>query len=178
MRRGLIQIYTGDGKGKTTAALGLALRAAGRGLRVQIYQFLKGGSPPSGELLALDRCGLPIRWRRFDDQIPPMFRKGEGGEEELRSSLRRAMDEVREGMMGGQFDLVVLDEINVALSQGWLSMETVLELLEGCPEGVEVVLTGRGAPEILLERAHLVTEMRCIKHPFDQGVPARRGIEY
>jgi len=178
LKRGLIQIYTGDGKGKTTAAFGIALRAAGRGLRVQIYQFLKGGSPPSGEVLALDNCGLPIRWRRFDDQIPPMFRKGGGGEEELRRSLRKALEEVREGVLGGQTDLVILDEINVALAQGWLPVESVLEFLQECPEGVEVVLTGRGAPECLLERAHLVTEMRCIKHPFDQGVPARRGIEF
>jgi cob(I)alamin adenosyltransferase len=178
MRKGLIQVYTGDGKGKTTAAFGLAIRAAGQGLRVRIYQFLKGGSPISGELIGLQKCSLSVYWKRYSDQIPPMFQGEEPDETALKKSLKLALEEVRTEMGLGELDLVVLDEINVALGQGWIPLEGVLSLLIERPPGVEVVLTGRGAPQALLEQADLVTDMRAVKHPYDKGLAARRGIEF
>jgi cob(I)alamin adenosyltransferase len=178
MKRGLIQVYTGDGKGKTTAAMGLALRAAGQGLRVRIFQFLKGGSPVSGEFLGVERCNLPMGWKRFDDQIPPMFSKGDVDEAELGRRLRRALEEVREVMRAGQADVIILDEINVALGQKWLDVGDALSFLAEKPAEVELILTGRGAPPELQEHADLVTEMREIKHPFQAGIGARKGIEF
>lgn len=174
----MVQVYTGNGKGKTTAAVGLALRAAGRGLRVRIFQFLKGGAPVSGEFLGLDSCQLPVVWRRFDDQIPPLFQKGPADDSALRRALERALEEVRAAVGSGDVDLVILDEINVAMAQGWVPVEAVLSLLRDKDPSLEVVLTGRGAPAPILERADLVTEMQEVKHPFSQGVGARKGIEF
>jgi cob(I)alamin adenosyltransferase len=174
----MIQVYTGDGKGKTTAAFGLALRAAGRGLKVRIYQFLKGGASISGELMGLKLCALPIEWIRFPDQIPPLFHKGKHDETGLRKALQSALERVREDLREQTPDLVILDELNVALAQEWIPMGAVQSLLDSRPIGVEVVVTGRDAPQALLERADLVTEMRTVKHPYDKGVQARKGIEF
>ena len=178
MKKGLVQVYTGDGKGKTTAAIGQAFRAAGRGLRVQIYQFLKSRSPVFGEFLCLEGAEIPIRWKRFDNQVPPAFQKGEPDEESFFLSLQEALEEVQESIAKGDKDLVILDEINVAMKQGWISIEDVLSILMQKPSGVEVILTGRGAPREILEKADLVTEMLEVKHPFMKGIKARKGIEY
>jgi cob(I)alamin adenosyltransferase len=178
VKRAMVQIYTGDGKGKTTAAFGLALRAAGQGLRVMIFQFLKGGAPLSGELKALQRADLPIEWRRFDDQVPPLFSGEAPKAPPLQEALKSSLREVEECIRGGKFDLVILDELVVALAQGWVAVDEVIELLRRRPPAVEVVLTGRGAPQALVTEAELVSEIREIKHPFRGGVPARKGIEY
>ncbi len=173
-RKGLVQVYTGEGKGKTTAALGLALRAAGRGWRVKVFQFLK---PPrsSGEhfaalKLAPDLEIIAVGRQGFIFKKPPHKKDVNLA----REGLRRA----EEALVSGRVDLLVLDEINVALSLGLVQVEAVLALLNGRPEEVEVVLTGRGAPEEILARADLVTEMKPLKHPFDRGVAAREGIEF
>ena len=172
LERGLVQVYTGKGKGKTTAALGLALRAAGHGLRVHIVQFLKGW-PDRGELRSIER--LPgVTLREFGRQGFVDPRHPQPADYELAG---QALAEAR-AALAGDVDLLILDEANVALLFGLVSLEDVLALLDARPAHVEVVLTGQGAPQGLIERADLVTEMSLVKHPYDAGVPARRGIDY
>jgi len=173
LERGLVQIYTGDGKGKTSAAFGLALRAIGRGLKVYVIQFIKGGFD-YGELYVVDK--LPnLKLKAFGrgsfiTEKPPGKRDFQLAEEALT---------LAEGIIkGGEYDIVILDEINVALSLKLVKIERVLELIKNKPRHVELVLTGRRAPDEIIEAADLVTEMREIKHPFNKGCQARKGIEY
>ncbi len=170
---GYIQVYTGNGKGKTTAALGLALRAAGYGLKTYIGQFLKGQT--YGELAAVRRLSPLITIAQFG-------RKGfihvtENPEDEDIERARRGLDKCLRAMLSGKFRLVVLDEICVALHFRLLSEKDVHDFLAQKPRDVEVVLTGRYAPPSLLRRADLVTEMREKKHYYAKGVRARAGIE-
>jgi cob(I)alamin adenosyltransferase len=173
LERGLIQVYTGDGKGKTTAALGLALRAAGHGLRVEIVQFVKGW-PGYGELRGVERLPTVV--------IHPFGRSGwvhpDRPQPKDYEQAAQALACARQIMAGGRADVVVLDEINVALDYGLLDLEAVLALLDAKPPAVELVLTGRNAHPDVVRRADLVTEMRKIKHPFDQGIYGRQGIEF
>lgn len=169
---GLVQIYTGNGKGKTTAALGLALRASGHGLRVYFAQFMKG--LPYGELRALSR--LPSvtivqfgarRWTHPEEVTA-----------EDRAMARAGLRSATEALHSGGYDLVVLDEINVAAGWGLLSVKQVRALILNRPAKVELILTGRYVPEAILRLADLVTEMSEIRHPFNSGMTARRGIEF
>jgi cob(I)alamin adenosyltransferase len=172
-RHGMVQIYTGDGKGKTTAALGLALRASGQGLRVYIIQFMKGW-PFYGELESVKH--LPgVTLRQFGR--PDFVSKEHPDPEDIRQA-GEALDHAREVVVSGQYDLVILDEINVALEFGLVPLADVTSLLEQRPPRVELVLTGRWAPPGLIARADLVTEMLAIKHPYNDGVQARKGIEF
>jgi cob(I)alamin adenosyltransferase len=172
LSKGYVQIYTGDGKGKTTAALGLALRAAGYGMHTYIGQFIKGR--PYGELEALsDHPCITIE--QYGD-VHHVQRKEITPEHVAR--VRRGLERVREAMHSGQYDLVVLDEVNVVLWFKLLRVEEVLALLDDRPLNVEVILTGRRAPQQLIDRADLVTEMREVKHYYQQGVMARQGIEW
>jgi len=169
---GLVQLYTGDGKGKTTAALGLALRAAGHGLRTYIAQFMKGqdyGELHSAPLLAPYVTIEPLGQLAFvrADQITP---------EDI-ALVQRGLERVRQVLVGGAYQIVVLDEINMAIYFGLATVEQVLEIIRSRPAGIELVLTGRRAPQELIDAADLVTEMREIKHPYQKGVLARRGIE-
>ena len=171
LNKGYVQVYTGDGKGKTTAALGLALRAAGHGMRTYVGQFMKG--QPYGELEALRDHPLitveqygDVRCIRREEVTPAHLEQAE-----------RGLERVREAMCSGQYDLVVLDEVNVTIWFGLLEVGAVLGLLDQRPAGVEVILTGRRAPPELIHRADLVTEMREVKHYYQQGVAARDGIE-
>lgn len=173
LQRGLIQVYTGNGKGKTTAALGLALRASGHGLRVLIIQFMKGW-PNYGELRAVKQLpGVELRQfgrAEFVDRNNPDP-----------ADVRMAHDALRaaaEAMERGECDILILDEINVALDFGLITLDEVLRLLDAKPPTMELVLTGRNAHPELIRRADLVTEMLDIKHPYAEGVQARRGIEY
>ena len=171
--RGMIQVYTGNGKGKTTAALGLALRAAGHGLRTYFGQFLKG--QPTGEIPASEKLAPLIRIEQFgrrgfllvtdkvDDEDVERARRG------LRASL--------EAMLSGEFRIVVLDEAITAVHLKILEEREVLDFLAKKPAEVEVVLTGRYATLAILEKADLATEMKDLKHYFDRGVRAREGIE-
>jgi cob(I)alamin adenosyltransferase len=169
--KGYVQVYTGDGKGKTTAALGLALRASGHGLRTYVGQFMKGQH--YGELEALcDHPGITIE--QYGDVR--CIRREEVTPEHV-AQARRGLERAREAMLSGQYDIVVLDELNVAIWFGLLTVKEVLALLEQRPERVELILTGRRAPQELIERADLVTEMREVKHYYQQGVMARAGIE-
>jgi cob(I)alamin adenosyltransferase len=171
LTKGYVQLYAGDGKGKTTAALGLALRASGRGLHTYIGQFMKGQRYGETEALrdhptiTLEQYGSPRCIRREEVTAEHVAEAQEG--------LERA----REVMLSGDYDLVVLDEVNVSIWFGLLETEDVLALLDEKPEHVEVVLTGRRAPQALIDRADLVTEMREVKHYYQQGVKARIGIE-
>lgn len=175
---GLINVFWGDGKGKTTAAIGAALRALGHGMRVHLIQFFKGGSKSSfqeyGELIALQQFDN-FSYKQFglSDWIV-----GEPTEEQLEVG-RRALAASREAVSSGEYDLVILDEILYAIQLGVLSTEDVLELLKHKAPRTEVVLTGshRRLPEIEAA-ADLVTEIKKIKHPFDRGITARKGIEY
>ncbi|HWI41419.1 MAG TPA: cob(I)yrinic acid a,c-diamide adenosyltransferase [Verrucomicrobiae bacterium] len=172
LERGLVQVYTGNGKGKTTAALGLAFRAAGRGLRVLVLQFMKGGGP-YGEHLAAEKLAPLLT-------IVPTGRAGWVDREnpaEDRALAREALAKAEQEIASGAFDLVVLDEINGAVSFGLLEVEQVLDLMRHKPPQVELVLTGRNADPRVIEAADLVTEMTEIKHYYRQGVPARIGIE-
>jgi cob(I)alamin adenosyltransferase len=172
VERGLVQVYTGEGKGKTTAALGLALRACGSGLKVFLAQFVKGR--PSGELTSLARFADLVTVRQYGRES---FIVAEATAEDLRLA-RAGWQEVGQVAARAQHDLLILDEIGIALHYGLLSTAEVLELVEGKPAGLELVLTGRRMPPEILERADLVTEMRQVKHYHARGVPARRGIEY
>jgi len=171
---GKIQVFTGEGKGKTTAALGLAWRAIGRGKNVLMIQLLKGPNT-SGEQLAADAFGS-----HFD--IKPVGRKGfiyrTGCEPRDRTLAEMALEEVRKAYEGGSYDVIVLDEVNVAVHLGLLGVDAVLELMDSKPAHVELILTGRYAPKEVIEKADTVLEMKKIKHHFDAGVPAREGIEY
>ncbi len=171
LTRGYVQLYTGDGKGKTTAALGLALRASGSGLRTYIGQFMKGQA--CGETRALAQHPL-ITLEQYGDVL--CIRREEVTAEHL-AQAQRGLATAREAMLSGDYDLVVLDEVNVAVWFGVLALQDVLALLDERPRQVELVLTGRKAPQALIDRADLVTEMREIKHYYVQGVEARVGIE-
>lgn len=175
MTEGFVQVYTGEGKGKTTAALGLCLRALGAGLSVYFGQFLKGR--PSAELASLEAlAGLPGARLRVSRFGTGRFLGRTPGPEDL-AAAAAGLAEAREELASGGRDLVVLDEACVALSRGLLPRPAFEALLEVRPAGTELVLTGRGAPAWLIERADLVTELRAVKHYFDRGVAARRGIE-
>jgi len=171
--RGLIQVYTGTGKGKTTAALGQAMRAAGQGLHVYIIQFMKGW-PYYGEL---DTVGHHpnITLKQFGR--PDYVDKNKPEPIDIRMA-QEALQHACEVLTSGQYSLVVLDEINVALDWKLITLDGVLKLLDKKPENVELILTGRYAHPEILARADLVTEMQEIKHPYQKGIVSRRGIEY
>lgn len=174
-RRGLILINTGPGKGKTTAALGTALRAAGNGMKVLVLQFLKG-SWHYGELDAVQAFGEHFVIR----QMGRGFVKVGGAEtdpEDLRM-VQTAWDEARQAILSGEWDMVVLDEINYAIGYGMLDPAVVVDTLRNRPEMVHVILTGRNAHPSLVELADTVTEMREVKHAYQKGILAQRGIEY
>jgi len=176
LRKGLIIVHTGPGKGKTTAALGTALRAVGQGLRVLMVQFIKG-SWHYGELDAAPLLGE----ERFT--ILPMGRGfvkvgAEKPDPEDVRLVEEAWRLANEKIQSGQYDLVILDEINYAISYKMLRPEVVVEGLRAKPEMVHVILTGRNAHPDIVAMADLVTEMREVKHPYQHGIPAQRGIEY
>jgi cob(I)alamin adenosyltransferase len=179
LKKGIVQIYTGSGKGKTTAAFGLALRAAGQGNKVLIYQFLKPASLETGERIALKAETLGIRVEAID---AAWDMSESWGEEKAVSHMRTVIGEVlariAEMAQNRLYDVLILDEIVFCLSKGLAELEDVKNLIEQRYPTVEIVLTGRDATAELMELADLVTEMKNIKHPFDAGQPARRGIEY
>ena len=170
-RGGRVHVYTGEGKGKTSAAMGLALRALGHHRRVFIGQFLKTGS--SGEVAALGAFDL-VNVECYGHHG---WLFGEPGPEHVRRA-KTGFDCSLDALTGGRYDVVILDEIDIALSFGLLTLEDCLILLDRWPSDVELVLTGRDAPREITERADLVTEMRAVKHYYRRGIAARPGIEY
>jgi len=172
LEKGCVQVYTGNGKGKTTAALGLALRAVGRCLKVCMFQFIKGGGR-YGEHIAAEKLAPLLT-------IIQSGRPGWVNTKEITEDRRiaqEALTKARELLTSGEFDLFICDEINGAVGFGLIDIEQVLELISNKPEKTELVLTGRNADERIIEAADLVTEMREIKHYYKSGVPARTGIE-
>jgi len=173
LEKGTVQVYTGNGKGKTTAALGQALRACGHGLRVVMIQFMKG-SKNYGEVMIASK--IP-NFEIFQFGLPTFVEKGNPSEEDLRLA-RLGMEFARNAIAQGKYDMVILDEINCAMDYGLVKNSEVLELLKGKPEKVEIILTGRYAPQEILDAADLVTEMREVKHHYQAGIGAREGIEF
>ncbi|WP_457636642.1 cob(I)yrinic acid a,c-diamide adenosyltransferase [Oceanithermus sp.] len=171
-RRGLVLVYTGHGKGKTTAALGLVLRSLGRGLRPRVFQFIKHERAAYGEHRALAKLGVPIEG--LGDGFSWRSRDLERSAELAREGWRRAAAAVG----SGEWDLVVLDEVTYPLNFGWIPVAEVVEALGSRPRHVHVVLTGRDAPWELVELADTVTEMKKVKHAYDAGVPAQKGMEH
>ena len=169
--KGCVQVYTGDGKGKTTAAIGLAIRALGAGWRVFIAQFLKSGEYSEHKALAelSDHRTIKTYGRN-------VFIKGEP-EEEDRRLAQEAYQEIAEIVASGQYRLVILDEANVAVHYGLITVAQILDLIDRRAEEVELLITGRYAHSQLIERADLVTEMSAVKHYFDRGIKARVGVE-
>jgi cob(I)alamin adenosyltransferase len=174
--QGLIVVFTGDGKGKTSAALGTALRATGHKLYVSLVQFVKGPSG-SGEAKAAERLAPEFEFvslgRGFVNccgSTTPL--------EEHRRAAAEALEAARQRLHSGAWDMIILDEINTAVSLGLLDTQQVIDLVRSKPPRVHLVLTGRDAKPEVVELADTVTEMRSVKHPYDQGKPARKGIDF
>ena len=170
---GLIQIYTGNGKGKTTAALGLVLRACGHGAKIAVIQFMKGWEH-YGELSAVK---LLPNVTLVQTGRPDYVYRGKEEQQDFEEA-KRGLALASEFVSSGEYDLLILDEINVALDYKLIPLCDVLTLLDSKPISLEIVLTGRSAPKELTEKADLVTEMKEIKHPYQKGLQGRRGIEY
>lgn len=173
--KGLVHIYTGDGKGKTTAAIGLGVRAYGRGLKVLMVQFLKGME--TGEMFTLkllepgfvlhrSREVLKFTWDMTDEELS-----------RTRQIQKEILDYAVDATYCGGWDMVILDEVMGALSSGVLDLKDVLDFVKDKPDRLEIVMTGRNAPAELIELADYVSEIKCVKHPIDNGIPARKGIE-
>ena len=169
--KGYIQVYTGDGKGKTTAALGLSLRAAGAKLKVFIAQFVKGME--YSELDAIKRYDDYITLKQYGRNA---FIHGEPTEEDF-DAARKGFDELKDAILSGEYSLVIIDEANIAIYYKLFSVEDLISLIDKKPGHVEIVITGRKADPKIIERADLVTEMKEIKHYYKNGVKARKGIE-
>ena len=172
INKGLVMVNTGNGKGKTTAAMGVLFRAWGRNMRVIMLQFIKHTTANFGEQRAAQKIGLTMRamgdgftWRSRDlDQS---------------ADLARALwEDAKEVLASGDHDVVVLDEFTYPMHYGWIPTEEVIEALEGRPEMLPVIITGRNAPAALIEYADLVTEMNVVKHPYQSGIKAQPGIEF
>jgi len=172
-KKGLVQIFTGDGKGKTSAALGVVLRALGHGLRVCIVVFMKGDYP-YGEWKFLSK--IPnVKVARFGFRT---FTDPANVKPEEIEQAKQALATAREAMLSGSYDLVVLDEVNIAIGWKLIELDEVVKLIQDKPSNVELILTGRHADTKLVEMADLVTECLKIKHPYDKGMVARQGIDY
>jgi cob(I)alamin adenosyltransferase len=171
MKHGFVQVYTGDGKGKTTAAIGLVVRAAGAGLKVFIAQFIKSGD--YSEIKALKKFSDHITIRQFGQG---RFIRGKPADEDI-AAAQNGLNAVVSAVFSDEFDIVVIEEGNVAVTCGLLSVQDILDVISIKPEGVELVITGRGADPSVIEKADLVTEMKEIKHYYQKGVQARVGIE-
>jgi cob(I)alamin adenosyltransferase len=171
--KGYVQVYTGNGKGKTTASLGLALRAAGHGLKTVIIQFMKGWID-YGELAGVRMLAPYVEIHQAGRDT--FVNRKNPDPEDVRLA-RQGFELAKETILGRRADIVVLDEINCAVDFGLLPVDEVLELVRNKPDGMELVLTGRGAPREIVDAADLVTEMREVKHYYAKGVDARTGVE-
>jgi cob(I)alamin adenosyltransferase len=171
-RQALVIVLTGQGKGKTTAALGVVLRAWGRGMKAVVLQFVKARTSNYGENRAAKKLGI--------EMIP----LGEGFTwlskdiEKDKATARECWELARQKIASGQYDIVVLDEITYPMSYGWITVEEVIDALRRRPQGLHVIITGRDAPQELIDFADLVTEMREVKHPYEKGLKAQAGIDF
>ncbi len=172
LTRGLVEVFTGNGKGKTTAALGVALRALGHNLRVYIVYFMKGGYPYGEQQILSQLPNISFSIFGQESFVDPTNVKPEEKEE-----ARKALAQAREVLFSGRYDIVILDEINVAAAWKLIAVDDVIDSIKKQPEHVELILTGRYADSRVVNAADLVTEMVKIKHPYDQGIQSRAGIE-
>ncbi len=181
LKRGYVQVYTGDCKGKTTAALGLAFRALGHGFKIHMIQFLKGKGT---DRMAWSEYGEWISARKFGDQFiiepfgRPEFVNPKHPKPEDIELAKKGVERALEIMKKNEVDILILDELNVAYMFNLISPDDILKILNNKPDDMELIITGRGAPKELMEKADLVTEMKEIKHYYYQGIDARKGIEF
>ena len=175
IQEGLVHVYTGEGKGKTTAALGIALRAVGWGARVCVVQFIKGYSE-IGEAKFAAQMPDRLALKQFAIDLTRTIDEADVLEREL--AAEEAMAWAEQVVSQGEFDVVILDEINNALHYGLIPIPRVLSMIAGRPSHVELILTGRSAPAEIVDAADYVTELRMIKHPFEKGIGARKAIDY
>ncbi|HHU62837.1 MAG TPA: cob(I)yrinic acid a,c-diamide adenosyltransferase [Clostridiales bacterium] len=176
MEKGYIQVYTGDGKGKTTAALGLAFRAIGGGFKVIMIQFLKGRD--TGELHSIEYVRPHFEIYRFCQCKEFFWHLSDIERNELKDDMQRGLAFIKNILENNMCDLLILDEIIGAVNNGLLQESTLCHLLDQKPQGMEVVITGRDVPKLLAKKADLITEMKQVKHYMNKGVKARKGIEY
>jgi len=172
--RGMIQVYTGEGKGKTTAALGLAMRAVGHGRKVYMIQFLKGGPQKTGEIASAEKLGplltiKPMGRAGFTNLANPGFKD--------RELAQKALDHAWQLIRYNACDILILDEVNIAAAYNLIAVQDLLDLMAAKPDGMELILTGRHAPPEIIEKADLVTEMKNLKHYYEKGVPDRISAE-
>lgn len=184
MKKGLVHIYTGTGKGKTTAAFGLAIRALGSGMKVLVIQFLKGGYK-SSELRTLSKI-KNIKIVQLNQTSPVFWKKSvlnnkkakEKAHQSLNKSIVKGLSYAETAITSGKFNMVILDEAVNLVSQGLVSEKKIVDLINKKPKKIELVLTGRGAWKKLINKSDYVTQMRLVKHPYKKGIKARQGIEY
>ncbi len=180
LEKGIVEVYTGNGKGKTTASIGLAVRAKGGGYNPIIFQFMKSGGY-TGEFKELNT--LSIETYQYGRPCQPLIDGSPNPEcfkdhPEDREYAQRGFEHAKKAVMDGHYDLVVMDEINFAVFKKNVDESQIIELIKNKPESVELVLTGRNASQAIIDAANLVTEMKEIKHPYVEGITARKGIEY
>lgn len=176
LKNGYVQIYTGNGKGKTTAAVGLAVRAAGNGYNVFMVQFLKGSK--TGEIEAAKKMAPFFNIFRFEKKRGFFWTLNSEEKYELKQEVQKAYEFCMEALKEEKCDILIMDEVMGALSNELISEKQLLELIDKKPGNIELILTGRNAPIAIIDKANLVTEMKDIKHYFNEGVPSREGIEF
>lgn len=174
-RQGLLIVHTGNGKGKTTAALGLALRAWGHGLKILILQFIKG-SWKYGELKSIEQLAPNLMLRQMGEGF--VKNSVDDKKEKHCEAAKEALDVAKQEMNAGKWDMIILDEINYAVKFGLISLEDVLAFISQKPDEMHLVMTGRDAKEEIIAQADLVTEMKEIKHPYQKGIKAQQGVEF
>lgn len=171
--KGLVEVFTGNGKGKTSAALGIALRASGHGLRVHIIYFMKGSFPYGEQEVLAKLPNVTFASFGYETFVDPTNVKRQEKDE-----AKKALEAARKAVLSEKYDIVVLDEVNVAVAWELLDIDEVIKMVENKPEKVELILTGRYAAPKLIELADLVTDMVKVKHPYDKGILSRKGIDY
>lgn len=175
LKKGQIQVYTGDGKGKTTAALGQGLRSCGRGLQVYMVQFLKGSD--TGELHSIEKLQPLFNIFRFERKRGFFWQLNDQEKQELKEDIDKGFEFIKKVMVNNECDILIIDELLGVLGNKLLKVDEVVEALKHKPDTMEVIITGRNAPQEIINIADLVTEMKEIKHYFRNGMPAREGIE-
>jgi len=177
LKKGLVQIYTGNGKGKTTAAIGQAVRAAGHSNNIVIYQFLKPSSLKTGERLAAVKLGVEIRSLEIDWNMKTSL-QDPAVQQKMKEAIAQTLEKIKTSAQNKEFDIIVLDELAYCASIQLADIDNIIEMINARDKTVEIIITGRDAPQKLIDSADLVTEMKKIKHPFDKGIKAREGIEF
>ena len=176
LEKGLVQVYTGNGKGKTTASIGVGIIAYGNGLKVIMIQFLKSGV--TGELEVLNNLGENFKVYRFEKEKDFTWNLTEEQKEELQKEISEGFNFAKKVVKDNMCDMLILDEVMASVNGGYIDEEDVLKLIESKNDKMELVLTGRNVPKAIVDKSDLITEMKDVKHYFNKGIPARKGIEF